>query len=282
MKFSEQQVVDYYDTCEVDYTIGWNLGRSVAMHFGYWDESTNTHTDALERENAILAQVAGIGPNQRVLDAGCGMGGSAVYLADRFGCRVTGVTLSEKQVGVATRYAQRSGVGHLTSFHKMDYLQTTFPDNCFDVVWALESVCHARDKAAFANETHRILKQGGRLIVADGFASRNEYNGQEEALMKEWLRGWCVNHLETVQDFVGFLRGAGFCDASSSDATKNVLRSSRRLYRLGRSALWIAVLAGLMARKLRTRALNYSAAKYQYLALRQGLWTYSIVSARKA
>lgn len=281
MKFSEQQVIDYYETCEFDYRIGWNLGRSVAMHFGYWDESTNTHAQALDRENAILAELAGIGSNDRVLDAGCGMGGSAIYLAGRFGCRVTGITLSQKQVDFASRHAQLKGVGHLTTFQKMDYLRTGFPDNSFDVVWAVESVCHARDKAAFTKEVHRILKKGGRLVVADGFAARNHYNDIEQSLMARWLCGWCVNPLVTVHEFMGCLQRTGFRDPSSVNATKNVLRSSRRLYVLGSSVEWFTLLARWMGQKMRTRAMNYCAAKYQYLALTRGLWSYAIVSARK-
>jgi len=281
MKFREQQIVDYYDTCEFDYRIGWNLGRSVAMHFGYWDESTRTHAQALERENGILATCAGIGPNDRVLDAGCGMGGSAIYLANRLGCRVTGITLSQRQVAYATRQAHLKGVGHLTTFQKMDYLSTTFPDNSFEVVWAIESVCHARDKAAFVKEMHRVLRKGGRLVVADGFAARNNYNQTQEALMARWLHGWHVDSLETIQDFMKFLQEAGFRDVWVTDVTKHILPSSRRLYFLGRSMSWFTALAGYMGRAMRTRAWNWSAAKYQYLALKLGLWTYAIVSARK-
>lgn len=281
MKFSDREVSDYYETCEVDYTLGWNLGRSVAMHYGYWDWSTRTHAQALERENAVLAELAAIGRNDRVLDAGCGMGGSAIYLADRFGCRVTGITLSERQAASATRGAKRCGVGHLTTFQQMNYLRTAFADDAFDVVWALESVCHAHDKAAFANEMYRILRRGGRLIVADGFAARETYDGAEKALMDGWLRGWCVEPLVTVQHFLECLRAAGFCRLSAVNATQNVIRSSKRLHALGRSMMWFAAPARLMGRKMRTRALNYAAARDQYLALTQGLWAYGIVSARK-
>lgn len=281
MTFSDREVIDYYETCEADYTLGWNLGRSVAMHYGYWDGSTRTHAQALERENAVLAELAALGQNDCVLDAGCGMGGSAIYLADRLGCRVTGITLSERQAMFATRRARRCGVGHLTTFQQMNYLRTAFTDDAFDVVWALESVCHAHDKAAFTKEMYRILKRGGRLIVADGFAARETYSGAEKALMNKWLRGWCVEPLATVRHFSDCLRSAGFCRLSTLDATQNVIRSSRRLHVLGRSMRWFSVPARWMGRKMRTRALNYAAARHQYLALTQGLWTYAIVSARK-
>jgi cyclopropane fatty-acyl-phospholipid synthase-like methyltransferase len=281
MKISEQQIVEYYDTCELDYRFIWNLGQDVAMHFGYWDESTETLPQALKRENEILAEMVGIGPNDCVLDAGCGIGGSAIYLAKRFGCRVTGITLSQKQVDSATRHAQRSGVGHLTTFRTMDFHRPTFPDHSFDVVWAIESVCHAGEKAVFFKEMWRILEKGGRLIVADGFANRKSYNETEQSLMARWLRGWCVESLETVEDFLRHMQEAGFRDLAYVDATKNALPSSRRLYVLSRPVLWVAALARFMGRKMRARTLNFVAMNCQYLALTQGLWNYGIISARK-
>jgi hypothetical protein len=127
----------------------------------------------------------------------------------------------------------------------------------------------------------RILEKGGRLIVADGFANRKSYNETEQSLMARWLRGWCVESLETVEDFLRYMQEAGFRDLAYVDATKNALPSSRRLYVLSRPVLWVAALARLMGRKMRARTLNFVAMNCQYLALTQGLWNYGIISARK-
>src|SRR5690554_5576689 len=103
----KEEIVQYYDECETDYRLFWDLDRSLAMHAGYWDATTRTLHEALERENAVLAQMAKISPGERVLDAGCGVGGSAIYLADKYKCRVTGITLSEQQVSKAKLNAGR-------------------------------------------------------------------------------------------------------------------------------------------------------------------------------
>lgn len=281
MKINADDIVRYYDTLELDYRYMWNLGRNVAMHFGYWDAATRSFTDALERENAVLAEIVQVNRADRVLDAGCGIGGSSIYLARRFGCRVTGITISDKQVRTARRLARRQGVAQLARFARMDYQRTGFADASFDVVWAIESVCHAPDKAAFAREMHRVLAPGGRLVVADGFATCERFDDVSQSLMRRWLRGWCVEALATVEEFSRNLGGAGFADIRFTDATPNVLPSSRRLYTCARPILWLARVLRRCGPSLRTRALNIMAAHGQYLALTGGLWRYGIVSARK-
>jgi cyclopropane fatty-acyl-phospholipid synthase-like methyltransferase len=274
-------IVRYYDTLEPDYRYMWNLGRNVAMHFGYWDAATRSLPEALERENAVLAELARVRRGDRVLDAGCGIGGSAIYLAREHDCRVTGVTLSAKQVRTARRLARRAGVAERTEFLCRDFQQTGFPDAAFDVVWAIESVCHAPDKAALSREFHRVLAPGGRLVVADGFAAREHFAPADRALMDRWLRGWCVEALATADGFSRALAAAGFGQIRFRDATPNVLPSSRRLYRWSRPLLGLAGVLRWCGPTWRTRALNLVAAHGQYLALTRGLWQYGLIVAHK-
>ena len=92
----------------------------------------------------------------------------------------------------------------------MDYCATAFDDNTFTVVWGLESICYAESKQKFVQEAYRILKNGGRFIVADGFASRESYAGKDQKLMTKWMDGWIVNHLETPLTFSHFAQQTGF------------------------------------------------------------------------
>ena len=87
-----EAIVGYYDQTWLDYRILWLNKDNLAVHFGYTDDSTRSHTDALKNMNRVLADRVRIQPGERVLDAGCGVGGSSLWLATERGAEVVGVT----------------------------------------------------------------------------------------------------------------------------------------------------------------------------------------------
>ena len=278
---SKKQIVNYYDSAEIDYKLIWNLRESLALHFGYWDDKVKNFRQALERENEILAEMAHIKNSDIVLDAGCGVGGSSIFLAKKFGCKVTGITLSQKQADMATKNAQRSGVAGNTEFIVMDFENMTFPDGKFDVVWGIESICHATRKKKFIEDSYRILKPNGRLIIADGFATRDHFTDGEKNIMGKWLSGWGVNFLETKENFETFSSKIGFQEISFTDITKNVMPSSKRLYRYSFPAMFFGKIAEFLKLRTKTQTGNIIAARYQHTALLSGLWRYGIFYAEK-
>lgn len=277
----KEEIVRYYESCEVDYRLLWDLNHSYAMHAGYWDETTTSLRDALRRENEILADIVKIKSTDHVLDAGCGVGGSSIFLAKTFGCKVTGITLLEKQVSQAEKYAHRSGVSSKAQFEVMDYSHTNYPDETFDVIWAIESICHAPDKKLFLKEAYRLLKKGGRMVIADGFTISDAYEDRDQKLMSRWLKGWGVNRLETVDIFENHCRSQKFQNIVFRDVTSNILPSARRLYMYS----WPAVVLSRMGEWLGVRSAlqteNLHSARCHYQALKRGLWLYGIFYAEK-
>jgi cyclopropane fatty-acyl-phospholipid synthase-like methyltransferase len=273
--------IEYYDQAEIDYRLVWHLDSQMAMHYGFWDKDIPNLRMALDNENRVLAQLADIKTSDRVLDAGCGVGGSSLFLAERIGCRVTGISLNERQIKTAQGAASKRSLSKLVQFKTANFTATGFPDASFDVVWAIESVCHATDKADFLREAFRILRPGGRLIVADGFAAKTKLKKNETKVMKLWLDGWSVSRLDTLSDFRHKAEDLGFTKVSIEDYTPAVIQSAKRLYYLSRLGVWFEWLSRkLGVRGERTRG-NFVAARYQYVALQQNLWLYGIVTARK-
>lgn len=276
-----EEIVDYYEQCEVDYRLLWDLSAGMSMHYGLWQPGVRRLRHAIEAENRTVLRAAGVRPGERVLDAGCGVGGPAIYAARQAKCTVLGITLVPAQTHAARVNAKRAGVADLVRFAVMDYHQTGLKGSTFDAIWAIESVCYSPDGAAFAKEAFRLLRPGGRLVVADGFATKEEFPSEERALMDRWLRGWALRSLQTKPRFEAHLNGAGFAGVRSDDVTELVLPSAWRLYLHSLYGLPAARIAEGLGGRSATQTRNAVAARAQWKAWRDGLASYEIVTAMR-
>ena len=277
-----EKIIQYYKDTENAYKDSWDLNNSLAIHYGYWDKAVRSFPESLIRMNEVMMMAAGLKPADWVLDAGCGVGGSSIFLASTLGCRVTGITLSERQVKQASENAKRNEtIEGLVDFKPMNYCATDFPDASFDVVWGCESICYADNKEQFIKEAYRLLKPGGRLVVADGFVSSFENN--ENPVIRQWLDGWQVNYLETPQRFESFMWQSGFQNIDYRNISQEASHSSRRLYKIYFLAnlylAWKKINFSKPATEMQKK--NINACKFQYKGMKKGLWQYGLVTGKK-
>lgn len=278
--FTNEDITNYYDHTEVHYRKFWKMEQSMGLHYGIWDANTKTLADAILNTNAQLAELGGITASDRVLDAGCGVGGSAIFLAKNYGCQVTGITLSQRQVRTATRFATQNGVGHLANFEQLDYTKTGFPDAHFDVAWAIESMQTATDKSLFLKEMRRVLKPGGRLLIADVFKEGN-WDITKTPVMQDMLHGWAMSDILTANELSLLAKKHNFTLAENLDVTKQVRKSIHK-YR------WFA-LAGMIGTKwynlfhngTHFGRVHYKTGLAQYRAWKLGLWSYRLIEIEK-
>lgn len=271
----------YYDQTWLDYRMLWLNPANRAIHFGYWDSTTRGHADSLIQMNRVLAAHLDLHPGRRVLDAGCGVGGSAMWLAEEYQVEVIGITPVASQVVRARRYARERGLAHLVAFEQQDYLHPEFPDAHFDVVWAQESVCHTTEKQRFLATAYRTLKPGGQLVVAEYLRLARPYAEIDEQLLNSWLDGWAIPDLAIGEEFATWSREVGFQNVALRDITVHVRPSLHRLYLLAR--FFAPVHNVLHALRLRSnvQAGNFRGARDQWRALQRNLWFYGILSATK-
>jgi len=124
------------------------------------------HTRGLAA-TAQLAQLVGITADMAVLDIGSGVGGPARYLAATYGCRVTGVDLSEPFVEAARYLTERTGQSGQVSFQTASALELPCADSRFDAVVLLHVAMNVADRPRLYHEIRRVLKTGGRFATFD-------------------------------------------------------------------------------------------------------------------
>jgi len=187
--------------------------------------------------------------NCKVLDVGCGIGGSAFYMAETYGALVTGVDLSTNMVSIADGYRAQSaaGVKFRVQFHVEDATTMEYPRDFFDVIYSRDTILHIADKEALFRKFFSALKPGGVLLITD--YCRGEGEGSQA--FKEYVKQRGYNLL-TVPEYGATLQRAGFSDVEAVDNTK----------------YFIQILKDEMERFQPMRekvAKEYSAADFQYI-----------------
>jgi tocopherol O-methyltransferase len=221
------RVTDYFARTRLDYELFWTL------HHGYYDATTTSHSGALIRMNEVLAEYAVIRAQDRVLDAGSGYGGSTIWLAQNVGCSVVGINLVPFQTERACRSAAESGVDGRAQFVLADYSYAPFGDRSFDVVWGLESIVHAESRETFVAEAARVLRPGGRLLIAEYTARESPpLSKLEERLIASGLDGWAMTTLLTPGQYSELLFKHGFAEVKAHDLTEAMRRSITHLGKL--------------------------------------------------
>ena len=122
------------------------------------------------KESTIeIANLVQLQPHHSVLDVGCGLGGSARYIANEYGCSVVGIDLTDKYIDVANKLTEFVNLTDKVSFKQGSAVELPFPSENFDIVWTEHTQMNIVDKEKFYGEMSRVLKPKGRLVFHDVF-----------------------------------------------------------------------------------------------------------------
>ena len=212
-----EHIREHYDRLSGLYRLFWGEH----LHHGYWD-GDQSPAQAQIRLMERLAETAEVPSGSRVLDIGCGLGGSAFWLAKKFGCRVTGLTISPVQARVATKRARANGLSEQVNFEVRDANEWIPEPESVDLVWVMESSEHFRDKSGFFARCATALKPGGTLAVCAWLRRDGPVREDEAELVARIGEAMLSASLDGLSDYAAWMREAGLCVKAAEDITRYV------------------------------------------------------------
>lgn len=163
-----------------------------------------------EASNRSLVRRLSVRSGQTVLDAGAGVGGPAMCLAEQAGVRVTAVSIAAEQVALGRLLTGEAGFEQEIDWVQGDYHELPLPDLSFDGAWMLESACYADPPLRLLQELHRVLKPGAPLLIKDLFLRPGPHDAAAQAALAGIRDSWRLPPLHTVEDWAEAMRLAGF------------------------------------------------------------------------
>jgi tocopherol O-methyltransferase len=207
------EIREHYDSLAFIYRTFWGDH----LHHGLFEAGDGAPAVAQARLLEYCVGLLGDCTGLRVLDVGCGHGGSMLYLARNHRCRCSGITLSPKQAKIAGDLAEKAGVS--VDLRVADAGQFVFPESQFDLVWAMESTEHFLDKARFFENVARTLRPGGQHLLAAWTGS------MESARVREVARRFLCPELWSAEQYRSALEGAGMKVTHCEDLTSGVVHT---------------------------------------------------------
>jgi tocopherol O-methyltransferase len=213
----KHKIIEHYDVASPYYYTLWGEH----LHHGYWvrgDESKETAQIQLIEH---LAQLANIKTGSRILDIGCGFGGSSLYLTKKYSASATGITISPVQVQMAKEAAAKTNLD--ARFLLMDAEDMQFAQP-FDLLWSVESISHYHDPQKFFASAVKFLKPGGCFALTDWFQRENLSPADKKEFIEPIEKGMMVE-LRGMDDYSNFLVSSGLQVAHRQELTLNCAKS---------------------------------------------------------
>ncbi len=216
-----QQIEQFYDASSGLWEQIWGEH----MHHGYYGRDGKYKINRRQAQIDLIEELLSWGKidkAEKIVDVGCGIGGSTLYLAQKYQAKAQGITLSLQQAKRATERAKEAGLAERVSFQVANALEMPFADNSFDLVWSLESGEHMPDKTKFLQECYRVLQPGGKLVMATWChrptnSLAGELTADEQKHLKEIYRVYCLPYVISLLEYEAIALNCGFQNIRTDD-----------------------------------------------------------------
>jgi tocopherol O-methyltransferase len=197
----KQRIIEHYNLVSPYYRSLWGEH----LHHGYWIRGDESKEQAQLQLIEHLARLSKVKPGSDILDIGCGLGASSLYLARNYNAAVTGINTSSVQVQMAIKAA--AGEKLDTKFLLMDAEAMDFQKQ-FDLLWSVESISHYEHREHFFASAAKLLKPGGLFAITDWFKKENLTPAETRKFIDPIENGMMVK-LQIMDDYEHFLTSNG-------------------------------------------------------------------------
>lgn len=210
---SEGEVARYYDENTGAFLARGEGGSEGVLHRAVWGEGVRDHAGAFHFvHELILREIGRLGCSRpRILDLGCGIGSSLLYLLDRHAAEGFGITLSGEQY----ERAERLGTGR---WMRGDFCRDPLPRE-IDLAYGIESFLHASDARAFFQNVSQALRPRARLVLVDDFLANG---ASDQKPVRDFLWGWHGASLLRPHEADAMAAASGLTLVSDRDLTPNL------------------------------------------------------------
>lgn len=191
------------------YSLNWQKIWGPHFHHGYFEGDLKNPDIAQQVLLEKLVDLIKIPPQAKILDVGCGIGSSSIFLANQFNADVTGITLSPTQVDMARQQAKLKQAEITFKIEDAHSLKS-FPDDSIDIVWSLESCEQFYDKSLFLQRAYQILKPEGQLLLATWCSGQDEYEGKLARDYRRLCTIFDLPYMPTIDQYTKVLQENGY------------------------------------------------------------------------
>jgi cyclopropane fatty-acyl-phospholipid synthase-like methyltransferase len=224
---NENDVAGYYDKNTKSFLRRGQGGKSLAIHRAVWAPGVCKRTDAFQYINERILQALTAESASSVLDLGCGVGGSLLYLASRYAASYAGITRSAVQAKIAQDLIRNNRMNDYVRIVNGDfadpqpYRKLALQSRSLSAAFAVESFIHAGNPQRLAALLGSFIAPRGFVIICDDMLNKDpEQAGRRpQRLLEEYRRGWHVKSLLTAGEMDRIFSSAGFCRIKSEDFT---------------------------------------------------------------
>ena len=209
-----EKIIEHYNIISPFYKNLW----SEHIHHGYYATGKESKKEATENLIKLIVEKSGLKNNSKVLDVGCGIGGTSVWLANNMNCKVTGITISPVQVTMARKASAK--IKNRPKFLAADANNLGFLGK-FDAIFAIETVSHYADRENFFRNAANMLNNGGCMIITDWFKAGKL---KESEGIRQIEKGMLVS-LQTKEEYFKYLKDNGLELEHYEDISQKVKRT---------------------------------------------------------